>query len=91
MECRPTRLPQLAQGHAQMGIQAPGHQIGKRIRERHIPPLRRTPTKAQQIDRVLLQRILVYRQTAIPAVLISNPRKAAVGVGWRTRIGRLGR
>ncbi len=25
------------------------------------------------------------------AVLISNPRKAAVGVGWRTRIGRLGR
>ena len=25
-----------------------------------------------------------------PAVLISNPRKAAVDVGWRTRIGRLG-
>jgi hypothetical protein len=25
-----------------------------------------------------------------PAVLISNPCKAVVGVGWRTKIGRLG-
>ena len=30
-------------------------------------------------------------ETLKPAVLISNPRKGAVGVGWRTRIGRLGR
>jgi len=31
------------------------------------------------------------KQRIEAAVLISNPRKAAVGVGWRTRIGRLGR
>ena len=33
----------------------------------------------------------IEKLTLEPAVLISNPGKAAVGVGWRTRIGRLGR